>query len=365
MSMTPLQKVTLLADAVSTRQLGAPVPEWMWGPALQGWALALLQKWIGDPTRYEAWLNRFCEYYLATGPAVHSSDTVAPALVTYELERQGNDRYAGLTDVVVEYLRDLPLLHHGGINHLGTSFYSRVYPDSVWVDSLMMVGTFAARWAGEKGDAQLLARMSRLPQRFAEVLRDPETGLWSHSWWFPGGMLGSGPDDGGRRFPRNVLWARGNAWVVVALPTLWEEFPGDEFAQQRAQIEFLAEEISAAMLERQRPDGSWTTVLDGWPRGYPEVSATALMAAGWFTGMRLGLLDRKTYEQPAYRALEYALGAIRRNRAGELELVGVSGGTIPVPLLPRLGYLAVPRKVDRPWGVAAVILAAIAEDMFS
>lgn len=153
--------------------------------------------------------------------------------------------------------------------------------------------------------------------------------------------------------------------MVAALPKLWEEFRGEEFEEQRGQIADLLGDLSEAMLERQRPDGSWTTVLDGWPRGYPEVSATALVAAGWFTGMRFGLLDPAVYDAPARRALEYALGAIRRGRSGELELVGVSAGTIPVPFLPRLGYLAVPRKVDRPWGVASVVLAAVAEDMFA
>lgn len=364
MTPTPLQKVTALADDVAARQMDQPVMPWMWGPALQGWALALLQERLGE-RRYEPWLNRFCGHYLQQPPEVHSSDTAAPALITYELQRQGEVRYAGLTDAVVGYVREAPRLVGGAVDHLGTSGYARFYPDSVWVDSLMMFGVFAARWAADHGDRDLLSDAADQPAAFARLLRDPSTGLWAHSWWAPSwhAALGGRSDDGGRRFPRNVPWARGNGWVVAALPMLLELLPEDAaFVERREEIVRLFREISEAMLLRQRADGAWTTVLTGWPKGYPEVSSAALVACGWFTGIRLGVLDRETYEEPARRASEYALGGIRRNRAGELELTGVSGPTIPVPVLPRAGYLVIPRGTDLPWGVAAVILAALAED---
>jgi unsaturated rhamnogalacturonyl hydrolase len=37
----------------------------------------------------------------------------------------------------------------------------------------------------------------------------------------------------------------------------------------------------------------------------------------------------------------------------------VSGPTIPLPVLPRAGYLAVRPGRDRPWGLAALALAAV------
>ncbi|MDO5494884.1 MAG: glycoside hydrolase family 88 protein, partial [bacterium] len=223
MTPTPLEKVTALADAVVGRQLEQPVAKWMWGPALQGWAFALLQERVGE-RRYEAWIERFCGHYLRERPAVHSSDTVAPALVTYELERQGDARFAPLTEAAVGYLRALPRLEHGAADHLGTSGYARWYPDSAWIDSIMMLGVLASRWGADHGDREVLGRAAAMPGAYARLLKDQGSGLWAHSWWFPG-PFGS-RDSGGRRFPRGVAWARGNAWVVAALPLVWESLGG-------------------------------------------------------------------------------------------------------------------------------------------
>lgn len=341
-----------LADAVTARLLDRPPLPWMWGPGLLGYALAKLQARLGD-RRYDPYLLRYCRAHTAT--EVHSSDTAAPALLTHELARQGIDEFAGLTTRTLDYLRQAPALPGapGVPNHLGTSGYAPWYPPSAWVDSLMMIGVFPAIVGTERGEHELVDQAIGMPRRFAELLRDERTGLWTHSWWAP-----AWHSPAGRRFPRRVFWARGNGWVAAALPMLLDatglDHPG------AADVVALNEQTALGLASRQRPEGDWTTLLNGPGHGYRETSATALIAAGWLTSVRLGILP-DDYAERGRAALDAALRRVVDGKHGPV-LTGVSGPTIPLPLLPRLGYLTVPKQADAPWGVAALIFAALADD---
>ncbi|MGC5617316.1 glycoside hydrolase family 88 protein [Georgenia sp. Z1491] len=372
-----LARTVELLDDVVASDATRPVRPWMWGPALLGLALAEVETAVGD-RGYEAWLARFADHHLERGALPVSADTIAPALVTAELARRtGESRYARATDRALAAVRaEEPLggpPGGGAANHLGTSGYSRFYPRSVWVDSLMMVGVLAAREGAARGDERLTATAAAMPGAFADLLQDPVTGLWAHSWWAPGRFGGAH----GRRYPR-VAWARGNAWVVAALPAILEVVgsgppagPGspagrpDPVADGASRPVELARAVdvlgstSAAIRRRQRPDGTWPTLLEP-SGGYRELSATALVAGGWLRAVRLGLLE-ESYVVPARRALAAVVGAVDR-RHGRWSLPEVSGPTIPLPVLPRAGYLAVRPGRDHPWGLAALALAAIEDD---
>ncbi|NLH68963.1 MAG: hypothetical protein GX454_02095 [Brooklawnia sp.] len=350
-----LQRTVALADALVGRLLDAEPLPWTWGPGLLGYALARLQHRLAD-RRYDPYLLRYCRAHLDT--AMNSSDTVAPALLTAELTRQQVPEFDHLTTRALAYLRGAPALPGapGVPNHLGSSGYARWYPDSAWVDSLMMIGILPALVGAQRHDRGLIDNAAALPQRLARLLRDDTTGLWAHSWWAP-----AWHSPGGRRFPATVYWARGNGWVAAALPMLLEAIGLDH--PEADGIVQLNEQTALALASRQRPEGGWTTVLTGRPRGHQEVSATALIATGWLTSIRLGVLP-PDYLERAQAALGRAMESIVDGACGP-RLVGVSGPTVPVPLVPRLGYLAVPTQPDAPWGVAAVVSAALADDALS
>lgn len=341
-----------LLDDVVAADAARPVRAWMWGPALLGLALAEVESATG-PRGYETWLRRFADHHLDRGALPVSADTTAPALVTGELARRtGETRYAEATDRALTFvLQEVPLggAGPGAANHLGHSGYARWYPPSVWVDSLMMVGVLAAREGAARGDERLTGLAAGMPGVLGDLLQDPVTGLWAHSWWAPGRL--GGPS--GRRYP-SVPWARGNGWVVAAVTLVVEatgEAPGSTSE--------VLERTSVALRALQRPDGAWTTLLE--PRGgYRELSATALIAGGWLRAVRLGMLD-ESYVVPARRALGAVVGAVHRHRGG-WSLPEVSGPTIPLPVLPRLGYRAVRPGRDHPWGLAALALAALEDE---
>lgn len=355
--LNSLALVTHLCDELVEQHAAEPVLPWHWGPALLGFALSQLEDALGD-RRYTPWLRRYCDYYVGQPPVVHSADTAAPALVTNELARKDADPYyAALTERVVAYLRHAPRLTGDVVNHLGTSPGALVYPRSVWVDSLMMAGVFPARYGAEHGDRPLLDMAAQQPRQYAELLLDPEDDLWAHAYWMP-----AWHSRHGRRYPgHGTYWARGNGWVVTALPMMLDAI-GPAHAEADSIGDLLAR-TSAALLACRRADGTWTTVLTGPRRGYRELSATALIAGGWLHAVGIGALDGR-YRAPAHRALQAVLASLRRDR-GRWVLPEVSAPTVPLPGLPRAGYALTPTVPNASYGVAALVFAALSEARFA
>ncbi|GAB3709513.1 glycoside hydrolase family 88 protein [Mariniluteicoccus flavus] len=354
MSHPSLDLATRLADGVCDDHLGRGfVLPWTWGPALFGFSLTLLDARLAlrepdAPLRHEPWLRAWCDHWVAHPPRVDQSDLAAPGLVTHAMaELTGDPDYRALTDRVVDYIRDEPRLIGDATNHLGPSLIGRLYPRSVWVDSLMMFGVFTARYGRDTGDRAMIETAARQPEAYAALMQDPASGLWSHSWW----------QRTGRAFPAaGTFWGRGNGWVVAALPMIMESI-GDH--PRTDAIAGILRRTSAALLPLQRADGAWTTLLTD-PRSYRELSVTALVGAGWLHGHRLGVLDEE-YADRGLAALDSVGAALREGKKG-LEMPEVSGPTIPVPLVPGLGYRLTPRLTNMSYGMAAYLMAAVRAD---
>ena len=336
------EKVKRLADyIVATTD---PKMKWMWGEALLGYALDELDKENGTQD-YTDFLCRYCDYWAKADPAVDQSDTAAPGLITYAMyKRTKKEEYKRLTDKVLDYIRYEPRLYLDCLNHLGNSKKGRIYPKSVWIDSVMMFSVFTSLYAGECGDGELLDFAARQPKQYASMMMDKASGLWLHSFW----VKGKHP------YPRkDIFWGRGNGWVICGFPMILDNI-GLGHKEAPGIIE-LFKRTSEALLECMREDYTFGTLLKG--RSYRELSATALISAGWLHGIRCGYLDSK-FKEPAIMAFKACASAISEGEDGVF-MDEISGPTIPLPLFPRLGYTAVPRGKNWSYGVAAVIFAAI------
>jgi unsaturated rhamnogalacturonyl hydrolase len=332
---------------------------WMWGEALFGYALTELDAELGED-RYLPFTKAYCDWYMERPPRVDQSDTAAPALLTWAMQKRfPGAGYGLLTDRVLDYLKNEPRLKlktaiSGGtrasgeaINHLGHSPESRFYPKSLWVDSLMMTGVFAARYASETGDRGLLDFAAGQASLYASLLQDPGTGLWRHSYWIRAAR--AHPESG-------LYWARGNGWVIASLPMILDFLPGEH--PERTRILGLLARTSAALLPFQRTDGWFDTILERQGNSYRESSATALVAAGWMHALRRGWLD-EGFREPALKAFRSVADSLERSPGGRLAMPEISGPTIPLPLFPRAGYRFVPKGKNIPYGLAALILAGI------
>jgi len=321
---------------------------WMWGQALLGFALLELDGALGED-RYLQFVRAYGDHWAARDPRVDQSDTAAPGLVTYGLQKILPGRgYERLTGKVLDYIRNAPRVLDDSPKHLGSSPGGRLYPKSIWVDSLMMLSVFPALYGSENGDLDLLNFAARQPRLYAARLQDPVDGLWRHSWW----VRAARPHPAGR-----IYWARGNGWVVASLPRILDSLPQDH--PERPGILDILARTSAALLPLQRSDGWWDTVLETPGRTYRESSATALIAAGWMRSVAAGYLP-ETYLAPAEKAFRSVVDSLSEGPDGRLSMPEISAPTMPLPVFPRLGYALAPRGSNRTYGIAALVFAAVA-----
>ena len=335
-------KVKRLADFIASTS--DPKMKWMWGEALLGYALDEFDKENGRQD-YTKFLCDYCDYWAKVDPAVDQSDTAAPGLITYAMyKRTNNSEYKRLTDKVLNYIKNEPRLYLDCLNHLGCSKKGKLYPKSVWVDSVMMFSVFTSLYAKETGDAELVEFAARQPKQYASMMMDKEKHLWAHSYWV----------NSGRAFPQNDLfWGRGNGWVICAFPMILDNIGLNH--KEAPIIIDLFQKTSEALLKCMRDDYTFNTLLKY--DSYRELSATALISAGWLHGIRCGYLDDKFLE-PATKAFEACINAIQEEKEG-IYMPEISGPTIPLPVFPKLGYTIIPRNKNWSYGVAALIFAAI------
>ncbi|WP_146585987.1 glycoside hydrolase family 88 protein [Posidoniimonas polymericola] len=122
-------------------------------------------------------------------------------------------------------------------------------------------------------------------------------GLYSttdHLWWRDGDFdppytTPSGEDE---------YWSRGNGWVFAGLARSLDVMPTD--APHRDELALTFQEMAAALVPIQRPDGFWNVSLhDPNNFGGPETSGTAFFTYGLAWGLNNGLLEGEEYLQAA------------------------------------------------------------------
>ena len=172
-------KVVRLADYITSTS--DPKMKWMWGEALLGYALDELDRECGEE-KYTPFLKSYCDYWAKVDPAVDQSDTAAPGLITYAMyKRTGDVECKRLTDKVLDYIRYEPRLYLDCLNHLGSSKKGKIYPKSVWIDSVMMFSVFTSLYASENGDSELVDFAARQPKQYASMMLNEKEHLWAHS----------------------------------------------------------------------------------------------------------------------------------------------------------------------------------------
>lgn len=325
-------------------------------PRRQGWSWeagvflhALCELGRADPiaaARYASYVRDYHAGWARRGvPPIDRSDRCAPALSALALALAGGDE-VGLpaARAVARYVREAPREGPGALNHAGRSWLNALYPRSIWVDSLMMYGVFAARWGAWAREPGLVDFAARQVGAFASRLQDPATGLFRHAWLT---RLG-------RAVPAaEAYWLRGNGWVLAAGAQIADALPAGH--PEAPALVATLQRLAAGLQPYQRPDGQWDSVLNDPGYSYPETSGTALVAYGLARGALAGWLEpgalapaRRAYDGVDARLVETPLG---------LSLPGVSA---PTNALPKVAYRLVPTRPDRAYGVGAYLLASVA-----
>lgn len=319
---------------------------WGWGEGLFTYALSELDAHLGQD-RYIDFYKSYCDKYAASMPAVDCSDTAAPGLTSYALfKKTGEQKYKTLTDSVIDYIENAPRIVEDAPNHFGTSKDAKSYPQSIWVDSLMMFSVFTARYGAENGLSEMVDYAARQPSSYAKYLMDTKDKLWYHSYWVKQKT----------HYPRRKLyWGRGNGWIIAAFPMIYEYIGAGH--PRAAEIAELYRQTSAALLKYQRVDGTFETVFNKVGKTYRELSATALIAGGWLHGIRLGILGEE-YLAPVQKAYNACIDSLIFEDGGVF-FPEISRPTVPMKVIPYLWYKYLPRGRNWNYGVAALIFAAI------
>ncbi len=344
--MNYFKRVVKLADDTKKNLPYNKIP-WMWGEALLLHSMGLLNEELNEE-RYTDYIKDFCDYHINKGCRVDQSDTLAPVLATYYLQKKFPELdYEKTTQRGLDYIKNSEKVIHNMPNHLGHSPEGKLYPKSIWVDSIMMYGVFTSLYAKEQNSTWLKEFALSQPRFFKNYLQDPEDKLFVHCYWVKSG----------KKYPNKLYWGRGNGWVIAGLAMLIGNL--DDGEEKDLCIETMRE-VSEALLPYQRSDGYFESVLNHPGTTKKESSATALIASGWMRGVREGYLDEK-YLEPALKGFKAVVDDFEEND-GVVSLAHISAPTIAMQLIPRLGYkLQYTFQKSKNWsyGIAAVIFAGI------
>lgn len=199
----------------------------------------------------------------------------------------------------------------GGWFHKSTD-----YTDQMWCDGQYMGPALLAQIIKHNGknnnisdnDWDIVAKQFNITW---EQLYDSTTGLLYHGFTANPGDNASTAWAGISKekgiYHSASFWGRANAWYFLALVDVLEAMPTDNtnYNTLKGYLTTLAAGIKKKQDEKT---GCWYQVLDKTPASltgnYLEASCSSIFTAAYLKAIRLGLLDRGTYEPVAKKAYE-------------------------------------------------------------
>ena len=197
-----------------------------------------------------------------------------------------------------------------------------------WTDDMFMASSVLSRV--DRG--KYAAIVGRLLTTYAAKLQRPD-GIFIHAT--------DGPH----------AWGRGNGFALLGVTEALTHLP--ESWSDRAQVLDIYRKHVNALAKLQSDDGSWRQVVDE-PSSYRELTVTAMTTAVLARGVRLGWIDRNTFESVINKG--WAAVAARVNPDGSVKDVCSGTGAQPTKEY-YLNRPAINGADDR--GGAMALLAAI------
>lgn len=299
--------------------------EWDWevGVGLYGLFRDAEQR---DDQSAIAALSDWYDWQIGRGLPPRQINSTAPMLALACLAaKSGRADWRALCEDWAHWLvTELPKTAEGGFEHVVKEGRR---PGQLWDDTLFMAVLFLAQTGVMARRSDWIAEAHYQFLVHLRHLADTETGLFFHGWTFEG-----------RHNYARARWARGNAWITIAIPEIFAIAPPSDPALARYLGTVLATQVEA-LARLQAGDGMFHTLLDD-PTSPVEASATAGFGYGVLAGLRQGLLP-PTARDIADRAEEAILSRIGPDGV----LADVSDGTAMGPDLAfyrRIGNVAAP-----------------------
>ncbi len=161
-------------------------------------------------------------------------------------------------------------------------FYRRqeggYYQDTIWADDIYMSTPFMIRYALLVKDEKVLEDVINQFICFKDMLYMPKKKLMSHIYSLK------------YNIPSNIPWGRGNGWVLFSLSELLMVLKKDNKHYREVEEFFMS--LCEGFYEVLDSDGMLHQVLDE-PNSYAEASCSAMCAASYARGVKLGILEDK------------------------------------------------------------------------
>lgn len=227
--------------------------------------------------------------------------------------RYYNEYYAigGTKSNVKEAANDVQKSMFGGWFHKSTD-----YTDQMWCDGQYMGPALLAQIIKHTGKTNNISDndWTIIAKQFSITwaqLYDKTTGLLYH------GFTANPGDDASKSwagiskekgiYHSASFWGRANAWYFLALVDILEVMPTNNtyYNTFKGYLSNLAKGIANY---QDKGTGCWYQVMDKVPASltgnYLEASCSSIFTAGYLKAIRLGLLDKATYEPIAKKAYE-------------------------------------------------------------
>lgn len=199
----------------------------------------------------------------------------------------------------------------GGWFHKSTD-----YTDQMWCDGQYMGPALLAQIIKHTGKTNNISDndWTIIAKQFSITwaqLYDKTTGLLYH------GFTANPGDDASKSwagiskekgiYHSASFWGRANAWYFLALVDILEVMPTDN-AYYNTFKEYLTKLAEGIAKYQDTDTGCWYQVMDKVPASltgnYLEASCSSIFTAGYLKAIRLGLLDKATYDPIAKKAYE-------------------------------------------------------------
>lgn len=310
--------------------------EWDWEIGVGVYGLYRHAKSTDDGKLMQA-LADWYDWQIGRGLPPRQVNSSAPMLALSCLaDRFDRPDWRVLVDDWADWLMTgLARTEDGGFQHV---VKERPNTGELWDDTLFMTCLFLAH-AGRRARRQ--DWVDEAVYQFlvhARYLSEPKTGLWYHGWTFEG-----------RHNFAEAFWARGNAWITIAIPELLSIVP-DIAAKDRRFLGAVLRSQVATLARLQNAGGFFHTLLDDTASPI-EASATAGIAYGISRGIELGLL-----EPDLDRVVEQARAAVRGCIAADGIVAHVSDGT---PMGHTLDFYREIPDIPAPYGQALTMLMLV------
>lgn len=197
----------------------------------------------------------------------------------------------------------------GGWFHKSTE-----YTDQMWCDGQYMGPALLAQIIKHTGKTNNISDndWDIIAKQFSITwtqLYDKNTGLLYH------GFTANPGDDASKSwagiskekgiYHSASFWGRANAWYFLALVDILEVMPKDNTYYNTFK-NYLSNLATGIAKYQDETTGCWYQVMDkvSLPDNYLEASCSSIFTAGYLKAIRLGLLDKTTYEPIAKKAYE-------------------------------------------------------------